>query len=360
MATNAAAAKSSRKPANLVAALALTLTALAAGLFPPQAVAWFNVGSKTLSISEFYQEALEASPASFYSQYYITISSDHQEGARLYQAAQKLIAKKIPAEAERPAIDIRFYFGNPETVNPQESLGILGGIGVLSDANLIKLVMTKKSPEQLANLTGKMVHLFSLPPPRGLDSLKTPQGARQGGLYLPRLSRFINRGYGKFYMASNTAHLNIAYLKSLKVTHDEAIQHLPEQLVAQVKAHKLATNNPESVLILGTTQAWEGGLYDQLLTAAEVPYTRLAQPQEQIGIQDWINRVKAAPLDHEEEAALKSYIEALAARYQTTSILLGCTELPLGIESYLSELRAQGYSIYDSEDIFAAIIAQQL
>ena len=77
---------------------------------------------------------------------------------------QEAIAKKYPHEFSRPKIKVNFLFGKKESITKNQTIGILGGMGPLSDANLMKLIMKKLESTNVAK--GTAINLYSIPPPR--------------------------------------------------------------------------------------------------------------------------------------------------------------------------------------------------
>jgi aspartate/glutamate racemase len=281
-------------------------------------------------------------------QFYFEVTSDHEAGAQQYARMQQAIAQKIPVEYERPVFDVRFIFGDKAAISDAQTIGILGGTGPLSDANIIRLVMARARDGQVGN--GVMVHLFSLPPPR-----TTTDQIMGGATYSARLTRFMRHGYGNYFLASNTAHLNFDTLKTISGSNH--LRHLPRIIVDRIAAAQQREHRQETLLILGTRQAWDGHLYDTILDAKSMAYGRL-DLDRQVALQGWIDQIKQGLVTDAQRGTLESFISNLGRQYGANGLLLSCTELPLGLGDQIAALRAEGFAVYDSEALIAEIIAE--
>jgi aspartate racemase len=278
------------------------------------------------------------------------ITSNHCTLVQDYVNLVAAVASRIPEEYQRPIIDLKVYFGPKHLVSDKNTLGILGGMGPLSDANLIELIVNQMLSSRPEGKKIGMLHLLSLPPPRTtLDQISGGPG------YAMRLASFLRQDYASFFLASNTAHV---YLDSLQlVAGSEKIINLPLAVVNKIANHPQLSNEP--VLILGTSKTWENHLYDELFKHEGVSFKTLTA-KDQSRIQEWIDRIKTSKLEKHHSHILYQEILLLARKYGTSNILLGCTELPLGLSDYAMTLYREGFLLFDTEKIFAEYIAKAL
>jgi aspartate/glutamate racemase len=183
-----------------------------------------------------------------------------------YALLQIRIAKLIPSEEKRPTIDLIVTESSED--RPKRSIGILGGTGPLADGELIRSIFHKlKLAGHETDWTKLAINLFSSPPPRSADEMQN-----RGVSYLHRLGGFATRGHHKYYLASNTAHSNIAAFNLMvQATYlRQGFQHaeFPVVDLVQEVVRQIQGDQPESgftLLILGTESAFKAGLYPRYL-----------------------------------------------------------------------------------------------
>jgi aspartate/glutamate racemase len=297
---------------------------------------------------------------------------------RVYVALQEKIADLIPQEEHRPTIDLTLTHSSAAQV--KKSIGIAGGTGPLSDAELLKSVMSqletespKKSWDEFA------INLFSAPPPRSLGGQW-----HRGMAYGDRLMEFATRGHDKYYMASNTAHLHLNAFKDMialtlfrfgiKRKKDAAVD-----LAQAVVNRANATTDPErtpQLFVFGTLEAYKAQLYPNYFIHNEIPKSRyatvstLARATE---LQAYIDlakggtiaeagrRMKALILEEVREELRKTPGPGLTKKNRVIRIILGCTEIPMALhgpllaelERELSEETHSPVELIDSESVFA-------
>ncbi len=281
-------------------------------------------------------------------QFYFEVKANYEAAADDYAEMQESLAEKIPNEFSRPVFDVRFIFGDKSSVQSETTIGILGGTGPLSDANITRLVINRLSSQDFSQ--SAMIHLFSLPPPR-----TTKDQILGGVLYSARLSRFLRHGYAQYFLASNTAHLNIGKLEVL--AGSGRIAHLPRMIAEEIQRDQ-EQKGRETILILGTKQAWDGRLYASIFDEKGLDYVR-PEADTQLELQRWIDKVKQGQLTSQERVQLKNFVAGLGTRLQARSLLLSCTELPLGLGELMGDLQDEGFTIHDSESMIADIIADE-
>ncbi len=264
-----------------------------------------------------------------------------------YVVLQEIIAKMIPQESLRPTLDV--LISRPDT-EPSIRLGIVGGVGPVSDANITEK-MIRIAQERGDNLDNVQIHLFSSPPPRSII-----EKASRGLTYLNNLASFTKKDHDFLVLASNTAHCNLTHFGhgGRMPTSAEVINSVRHIVVDM---HK---EEPGTVMVLGTTEAYKKNLYPGILNENNIPS---AKPSEtlQRQIQSLINRVKSADADRK---TLSREIATLITRFyqqcehgepRPTHLILGCTELPLGLgEEMMKDLETKlGIRIVDTEKALA-------
>jgi aspartate/glutamate racemase len=259
-----------------------------------------------------------------------------------YSTLQKEIAKQIPLESQRPTIDLQLCGTQIDT---PLSCGIIGGIGPLSDAELLEQMIP-----QLRRLDNIRIQLFSSPPPRTWGEVLLNIHH-----YLANLYKFLQRDHNRVYIASNAAHANFEPLALLGKGN---LINLTEPI-----RDRMASGENSHVCIVGSTLARETRLYEHLFEEKGLSYTRTT-PEEQVVVQEEIDKVKAGQLQDDGER-LFALLEAIIERNKkeespVTHLLLACTELLMALRTKRLELECLGIQIVDSEQEFAAKIAEDL
>lgn len=309
-----------------------------------------------------------------------------------YRALQTKIANKIGPENWRPTIWVTIKGDEPAN----DSFGIIGGTGPLSDAAMLSQTMANlfkaakledpdaehaadnhdaddseelqegEGPSSPAyNIETVHIRLLSAPPARKND-LKYPDTgtkyAKKMARYLNRTTKFTGERHCKLALASNTAHLHMnavrggRFLGRLRKanTHGLKVAHVAKAIVEDVIGH---TADPSQVkpLILGTIEAYDAKLYPDLFTKENVTALEVS-PKEAKTLQEWINDTKAGKAKEVEPKLLKLIDEQIVAK-SPTHVVLACTELPLalgghqGVKNLKSKYRT--VSFLDTEEFFA-------
>lgn len=283
-----------------------------------------------------------------------------------YMALQQKMAEKIPAESLRPTIHLQLRGKNQ--IGAQPTVGLLGGMGPLSDASALDMLIQKHLPmgtthptdaqveEALQNIS---IDLFSCPPPNNHVLKNNVKFAKNLSRYVKRIYRFFNHCpiETKIFILCNTAHAHSAFYKRL--SHSRLF-NLVDRVVEQIRQDMTPATN---VLILGTTKTANSKLYSGKLKAKNiVGYTPEKIDQERL--QMLITQVKSGDNNHDASEKLIMFIdEQVEKRFKKTGqypthILLGCTELPLALHGKLESLtdsyRQKGINIKftNSEAIF--------
>ena len=195
-----------------------------------------------------------------------------------YCALQKRIARLIPIEEHRPTIDLRLI-GERARPDSPSTYAIIGGIGPLSDAEIVKKIITHL-PSRLQNSV--KISLLSSPPPRSLW-----QKMINGFNYTSHLVSFLNGDHYEMCLASNTAHLN--YDTIHRFGRDNSIH-----LVSKI-SDRIQNNGFRKVLVLGTTPAFQQQLYPRFLEQRAVECVMPSIEQQEI-VQDVIDQTKQGHL----------------------------------------------------------------
>lgn len=276
--------------------------------------------------------------------YHFTSHSNHTKTTNLYLQVQKILAEKVPSEYDRPVISLKLISGVNDSMGKR--IGILGGMGPLSDAHLLNKIVRELENKNVNR--GYLIHLYSLPPPR-----KALEQITGGVKYALRLRKFLKRDYQEYYLASNTAHLNLNVMK--KIASSANIIDLTKLVAQRIKESELEGN----IVILGTSGAWKKKLYPQLLNQVNVPNS-MPIFSEQIILQSWIDKIKQDTFTSNDSLGLLDFVRSQTIRSNSKSILLACTEVPLGLGNSISLLEDEGFIVYDTEIIFSQVISTSL
>ncbi len=262
-----------------------------------------------------------------------------------YSALQKKIAVLIPSEFQRPSLSLQVS-GDEVIPFSQSSCAILGGMGPLSDARILDLVVTKLKQRNL--LDRCKITLLSAPPPRGFFEILWNMQS-----YLVKLYAFLNGDHHHVYLASNVAHSHFNFMNMLGRKNMVNLTRYVADVAESCIAHP-------RVLIIGTKLGAKEQLYEKLLQDRNIEYVSLSEAQQQI-VQEEIEKTKSGHLydcgDRLYKAIHDVVIKQSTDGNPINVLLLGCTELPIALESKKSELQNLGVFIVDSEQLFAEKIA---
>jgi aspartate/glutamate racemase len=265
-----------------------------------------------------------------------------------YITLQKEIAKLIPVEAYRPTIDLKLYGKNVKSEDPS-TIAILGGIGPLSDAELLKKTILNLHSQGIS-LDNLKINLLSAPPPRSFFKI-----VKNGFNYFLNIRKFLNRNHNKIYIASNTAHHRYKCISSL--AKKNAVN-----LVALVAADISRNKDSRGVLVLGTTKTRNRRIYASIFDKNGTVNIAPDNSDQKL-IQEDINLTKQGKLV-DNGNRLKQIIKNIITTSRQNGvmvdqILLGCTELSLALkEDGISEIEKELHvKIINSEEEFAKRIS---
>lgn len=306
----------------------------------------------------------------------------------IYAQLQTRIAQLIPTEEKRPTIDLALT--DTPTAEPEQGIGILGGMGPLADSQLIKLVMNQlEKSEQSIDWNRLGIHLYSAPPPRseGITSTKSIR-------YAERLLEFATRGFSKYYLASNTAHIHYgafrAFVQATFLRRMWPQNSLPLVDLVDEVAHQMSPPNrpPAPTLFLTSLATYENRLFSPHLTSLgwEEGGTDVMNPGDPSHDAQfyWVSSRETAETLQEAIDLAKSGNLSLARRKMKPLILeearrlprtqgkiqlvFGCTEISLSyagaaaqhLKNALSLELGVPVEIIDSQAFFATRITQDL
>lgn len=283
-----------------------------------------------------------------------------------YKHLQEEIAKIIPNEWDRPAIEVEISKPN---IIPRYTCCIGGGVGPLSDAEIVTKAVGEINKKALENIRkgnypiidpwdDARIVLYSAPSPmRGVKQL----------LNLPKLFPWWNRvqefmtrwdrnypGQTTSYvLASNTVHVHMPKLRALAKEH---LFNAVESFAEGIEQHN---KNGGEVMYLGTTEAYNKKLFPTVFDKNHIKY-RSVDSKTQDVIQGIINKTKSMQLKTEDRKDLKSIITETIGSTPPRYLLLGCTELPMALhqeKEFEKELERKGIRVIDTEEVIALQIA---
>lgn len=273
-----------------------------------------------------------------------------------YNDLQKIIATLIPKESHRPTIDLLIIGKSARQNNGQQcQLGVLGGIGPLSDAKIATRALddfvTKGGDKDYLRM-----NVLSCPPPRTVWEFLA-----SGYSYIDNIRAFAARQHQSYAIASNTAH---SYWSRLNKLGMEPLLHLVDQVASRIAKEQGSTTNT-TTLVLGTTPAYKDELYPLALKYHKVHSINLSE-SDQKDLQKLIDHTKkTGGSDKKEELSsiIRQYVnnERDAGR-EVGHVLLGCTELPMVLgKEKMEELEAElQVTLVNTEAVFAEIFADKL
>lgn len=253
-----------------------------------------------------------------------------------YSELQNKIAAFIPKESQRPTISLLI---EEDSIEDKVSVGIVGGMGPVSDARILNLIVEQLKQKKLT--CSCRIHLLSAPPPRSIFEIVS-----RGFSYFMNLYQFLSSPRHFIYLSSNTAHIYFHWINEMGNHNLIDLTHYVVDKVQRV------IKNPY-VLIIGTTAAKNANLYGKLFQEREIQYLYLSDEQQEVAQQE-IDRVKSG---HINESKLYGIISQVVVENPVNVILLACTELGMVLENRRKELNELGLIIIDSEQIFAEKIS---
>ena len=212
-------------------------------------------------------------------------------------------------------------------------VGILGGMGPAAGADFVRLFV--QSCAELMQQKGWAVSdqafpehwLAQIPVPDRSNALSQPGFGEHQPLepMLQALGKLAALGATAVAVACNTAHAWHGALQS-------RFPHLEVLHVAREVAQGMKSRGIEEVGLLATEGTYRSKLYEMALSEAGV-LCHIPTPEEgqqlMRGIYDGVkrNRIELA------RNCFASVAQALAARHKLSTLVLGCTEIPLALKA---------------------------
>lgn len=292
-----------------------------------------------------------------------------------YVRLQTEIAKRKPDEQDRPYIVLKIQGKNRKDKSNIFDVGLAGGTGPLSDAELLsKLILhrsnkptnTKMTPENRTEIANDCKNfsavLYSIPPPRDFKHL--PDFLRYRDNYSAVREQFPCYS---LQLLSNTAHLKIGMFKSnvmlgggtagavddmtkyvVNVIADETISattqntfhHSSQPLrTEQLSQDRFLSVNMQErkILVLGTKLAHEKKLYPNLIGEKNASHIQGILPQTKLfdyqkaedRLQKIIDEIKSGKITDALGNTFIDFVIEQIQRTETNALLYSCTEIPL-------------------------------
>ncbi|MDN6885244.1 amino acid racemase [Variovorax sp. CAN2819] len=235
-------------------------------------------------------------------------------------------------------------------------VGILGGMGPAAGADFVRLFV--QACAQQLRARGEPVRdqsfpehwLAQVPVPDRTDALaSTNQGAHQPlEPMLQAIGRLAALGSRTVAIACNTAH----------AWHADLQQRFPQiELLhmARETARHLAARGASSVALMATEGTYRVRLYEQALAEAGLD-CHVPLPEERQAITRGIfDGVKAGNMQLAERCFSEVAL-GLAERHGAITIIMGCTEVPLGLQGSAA---VAGLDLVDPAQVLAAALARR-
>ncbi|MES2941739.1 MAG: amino acid racemase [Pseudomonadota bacterium] len=220
---------------------------------------------------------------------------------------------------------------NTQQINRTRVVGILGGMGPAAGADFARLFV--KACAQHMSESGVAVSdqafpehwLAQVPVPDRSSALDSPGFGSHQPLepMLQAMGKLAALGATSVAVACNTAH---AWHGALQ----ERFPQLEVLHVAREVAQTLAGRGVREVGLLATEGTYRAGLYDQALGEAGVQ-CHIPLPDERDELMRGIYQgVKVGNIELARECFTR-VAETLARRFRLSTLILGCTEIPLAL-----------------------------
>ena len=241
-----------------------------------------------------------------------------------------------------------------------QTVGILGGMGPAAGADFARLFV-QACAQQMRALglpvtdQGFPEHwLAQVPVPDRMLALREAASGITLGSQQPldpmlqALGRLAALGARTVAIACNTAHAWHAALQArfpqIEVLH----------VAQEVTAHLVATGVTQ-VALLATEGTYRTGLYQTALNQAGIACINPTPEEQKILTQGIFNGVKAGNLPLAQSCFAQVAIQ-LTQRHGALPLILGCTEIPLGLAGVASVAQLQ---LIDPSEVLAQALAQR-
>jgi aspartate racemase len=235
-------------------------------------------------------------------------------------------------------------------------VGILGGMGPAAGADFVRLFVQACAQQMRAR--GEPVRdqsfpehwLAQVPVPDRTDAL----GSSENGAHQPlepmlqALGRLAALGSRAVAIACNTAH----------AWHDRLQERFPQvellHMAREVAQH-LAAQSVGNVALMATEGTYRVRLYEQALAEAGLDCHVPLADERRIITRGIFDGVKAGNMRLAEEC-FSDVALRLAKRHGPVTIIMGCTEVPLGLQDSAS---VAGLNLVDPAQVLAAALARR-
>lgn len=243
-----------------------------------------------------------------------------------------------------------------KTMNKTRVVGILGGMGPAAGADFARLFVQACADHMRALRIPVSDQAFpehwlaQVPVPDRSTALESPGlgGHQPLDPMLQAMGKLAALGATTVAVACNTAH---AWHGALQ----ERFPQLEVLHVAREVARALADRGVREVGLLATEGTYRAGLYDQALRQAGLQcHIPLAEERERL-MQGIYHGVKAGNLPLAREC-FASVAQALARRHRLSTLVLGCTEIPLALGAVPG---MEGLDLVDPAALLARALAQR-
>jgi len=235
-------------------------------------------------------------------------------------------------------------------------VGILGGMGPAAGADFVRLFVQACTQQMRAR--GEPVRdqafpehwLAQVPVPDRTEALASAdQGAHQPlEPMLQALGRLAALGSRTVAIACNTAH---AWHASLQ----ERFPQVELLHMARETAQHLARQGATGVALMATEGTYRIHLYEKALTEEGLECHVPLPEERQIITRGIFEGVKAGNMQLAEQC-FSDVALRLAGRHGPVSIVMGCTEVPLGLQGSAA---AAGLDLVDPAQVLAAALARR-
>lgn len=263
-----------------------------------------------------------------------------------YVLLQKQMAIHIKSESQRPTIslDVRT---RPNPTNNEYAFGIIGGVGQLADADILRRIVKIIDQDEELSMTTKLeiannmiLKIHSSPPPR-------PNEFHVGNLYeasqhVIHYTRYMEDFLSdveieQYMLASNTAHTNLGILKFVSKQYNangfsRSFLNIIENTVYVVKQtlkyYKHLDDVNHRVLVIGTTAAHKHRIYPNALEEIGMNVL-MVEDEEQMVIQKGIDHIKKGELEIGGEVIVNAVRDKIK---NATHVIMGCSEISLAVK----------------------------
>jgi aspartate racemase len=234
------------------------------------------------------------------------------------------------------------------------TVGILGGMGPAAGADFVRLFVQacaahlRQSGQPVRDQGFPEHWLAQVPVPDRTQALQDTQpGAHQPlDPMLQALGRLAALGARSVAIACNTAH---AWHASLQARFPQLeLLHMADEVAALLRSQ-----GANAVSLMATEGTYRTGLYEAALRKQGIVCHLPSVEQRALITQGIFEGVKADRLPLAANCFGEVALD-LARQYRDAPIIMGCTEIPLGLQGHVA---SQGLKLIDPAQVLAASLA---